>query len=760
MTFRNFVSASLRYCDLQDWEPAPYIRKSFQLSFVPQTAPLCICTPGFYELYVNGQRVTKGELAPYISNPDQVCFYDTYDIAPLLTQGENVLGVILGNGFANQCIESWNFSKASFRAPLSVALELQVCGEEKTLSIGTDESFRCSASPVLFDMYRYGMQYDARLEQPGWNAPGFDDSAWQTVRCVAAPKGALKSCQAQPVTVEHELSPKNIQRQQDFHYLHRSTAVDSEAMPETYVADGWVYDFGFSCAGVCRLKIRGHRGQKITLRHGEALRDGKFCLNSIYTFKEDYADYIHLFQTDTYILKGGEEEIFTPFFTYHGFRYVLVEGITPEQATEDLLTFVVFHSDIPRRAWFSCSDSTLNTLYDMGIRADLSNFHYFPTDCPHREKNGWTGDTSVSAPQLLLNFDCSQSFGVWMETIRYTQLTSGMLPAIIPTTGWGYAWGNGPTWDAAIINMPFYTLRYDGSIGLFRENAEMISRYLHYIAGRRDERGLVDCGLGDWSQPNPEQVRVDSLELTESCMVLDMARKSCLMFRQIGDEAESKYTSQLAQQMLCAIREHLIDETTMTAKGNCQAAQALALAMDIFTPEEYPIAYRRLLQMIEEKGRHAYCGMLGLRYLFHVLCQNGDADLAYEMIVREDEPSYGSMIKRGGTALFESAMANGVQESQNHHFLGDILQLFIRRFAGLDYNPELTDDTFVRIAPCIIDALDHAEASFASKWGMIQCGWKRENGKITLHAELPEGVHGMLCYDGQAYPLNAGVHQF
>ncbi len=760
MTFRNFISASTQYCDLNSWEPAPYIRKSFSLDFVPESAILSICTPGFYELFLNGQRITKGEMAPYISNPDQICYYDTYDVAGSLNVGENVLGIILGNGFANQCVDSWQFSAAPFRAPLSMALNLQVIGGGKSISIEADKDFKCHPSPVLFDMYRYGMHYDARLEQSGWCCPGFDDSQWRNVHRVPAPKGSICLCRAQPVTVQHELKPKSIQHQQDFYFLHRSSAPDSLPAPETYVADGWMYDFGYNCTGVCRLKIRGKKGQKITLRHGEALRNGKFNLNSIYTFQDDYYKYCQLMQADSYILKGGDEEIFAPFFTYHGFRYVLVEGITPEQATEDLLTYVVFNSDIPRRAWFSSSDATLNTLYDMGIRSDLSNFVYFPTDCPHREKNGWTGDTSVSAPHLLLNFDCSQSLRVWMDNIRRTQLDTGMLPAIVPTTGWGYEWGNGPTWDAVIVNIPYYAYRYDGDLTIFEENAPMISKYLRYIAGRRDDRGLVDCGLGDWSQPNPDQVRLDSLELTESCMVMDMARKSSLMFARIGDEAESKYTIDLADRIRNAIRAHLIDYTTMTAKGNCQTAQSLALAMDIFTPAEYPIAYRRLLEMIGEKDYHAYCGMLGVRYMFHVLCQNGDGSLAYRMIVRDDEPSYGSMIKRGGTALFECLMANGVQESQNHHFLGDILQLFIRRFAGLDYNPDLRDTAFVRINPCIIDELDHASAIFCCKYGEIQCGWKRENGKVSVDVVLPEGVRGILTLDGNEYAVSSGTHSY
>lgn len=781
MNWNHFISADFQYCDLKQWVNAPYIRKSFQVAFLPEKAEVTVCTTGFYELFLNGQKITKGEMAPYISNPDHICYYDTYDISTLLTEGENVIGVILGNGFANQCIDSWQFSKAPFRAPLCVAMKLTACGEGKNMTMETDETFKTHPSPVLFDMYRYGMHYDARLEVEDWCKPGFDDSHWQPVHYVKEPKGEKLLCKAQPVKAQYELAPRSIVRQEDFYYLHRSTAEDAQPMKETYVKEGWLYDFGVSRAGVCRLKITGEKGQKITLRHCETLRNGNFNLNSIYTFKENYHGYIHLFQTDTYILKGGEEEIFTPFFTYHGFRYVLVEGITEEQADKSLLTFVVMNSDIPRRAQFTCSDEILNTLYDMGVHADLSNFVYFPTDCPHREKNGWTGDAAVSASQLLLNFDCSESLRVWMENIRRTQLDSGMIPCIVPTSGWGYTWGNGPAWDWVIVNLPYYALKYDGRLDIIEENADMIYRYLTFISTTRDERGLVKWGLGDWCQPgwkNRSENILSPLEYTSSCVVYDMALKSRLMFTRIGRSKEAEYAGTLAEEMRSAIREHLVDKDNLTAAGACQTSQALGLALGIFTEEEYEGAYRRLIELIEEKDRHVYCGMIGLRYIFHVLFENGDGSLAYEMITREDEPSYGSMIKRGGTALFESLFTNGVQESQNHAFFGDILNLFISRLAGLIVNPDMDDKNKILVAPHIIPQVQHAEAFYDTDCGRVRVSWERlveNSGKqsmeqarrsvervsdeVVIVIEVPKGVHGELLWEEQYYVLQEGKNK-
>lgn len=718
MTNAKFISAAYEYCDTHNWVAAPYIRKNFHLDFVPSEAKFSIASSGFYELFVNGRKITKGELAPYISNPDHIVYEDVYDVSALLRKGENVIGIMLGNGFANQCVTSWGYSNASFRAPLCVAVCLVVQGEESKFILESDETFKAHPSPVLFDMYRWGIFYDARHEIENWCNPEYDDHLWENVHFVDGPKGEVKVCTADPIKDQYEMVPVSIKKQQDFYYLYESSKAEAKPFKETYVNEGWLYDFGKSRAGVCRLKIRGERGQKITLRHCETLRDGNFNLNSIYTVREDYADYIHLFQTDTYILKGGEEEIFTPFFTYHGFRYVLVEGITEEQASEELLTFVVMNSDIRKRASFESSDETLNKLYEMGVHADLSNFFYFPTDCPHREKNGWTGDAAVSAEQLLLTFDCSESLRVWMENIRYAQLDSGMLPGIVPTAGWGYHWGNGPRWDSVITEIPYYAWKYDGRTDLIEENAEMILKYLDYIKGRRDERGLVKCGLGDWCQPGSDNIHISSpLEFTDSCMVLEMAQKTSLMMRQIGKVEYAEKAEQLAQEMRIAIREYLLDKETMTAAGNCQTSQALGLYLGLFEDEEYPVAYQKLIQLIEAKDRHVDCGMIGLRCIFHVLFENGDGRLAYEMITREDEPSYGSMIKRGGTALFESLSANGVQESQNHHFFGDILNLFVTKLAGLVINPDMTDENQVFIKSHKIDEVEWVKASYETKKG-------------------------------------------
>ena len=750
----QFIKATDKYCSLAEHVPAPIFRKTFEVGSRVESAQLSVAVSGFYELYVNGENITSGFLAPYISNPDHVIYADSYDLAPYLHKGKNAVAVILGNGFANQDVTSWSFNTASCRGPLKLALEIQLDGESV---IESDESFRVAPSPILFDMYRYGVIYDAREEREGFSLPDFDDSEWGYAALTDAPLGEIIPTRHRPIRIREELAPVGIEHREDFYTLYYKSG---EPMTETYVREGWIYDFGVNTAGVCRLKIRGERGQKVTLRHAERLTDGRFDIGTTVTVKEDTHSTVGYLQTDVYYLKGGEEEIFLPPFTYHGFRYALVEGITEEQATPDLLTYAVFNTDVNKRSHFTSSDEVLNKLYAMTVNADLSNFHHFPTDCPHREKNGWTGDVAASCEQLLLSFACSSNLGAWLDSLRAAQLESGMLPGIAPTTGWGYAWGNGPFWDQAAVVVPYYVYKYDGDLALARENADMITRYLRYIAARRDERGLVAVGLGDWVQPGCVGRGFHApLVLTDSVTVYDVAAKSELLFDLLGRNEDKAFAQTLKDEMRGAIRDHLIDRDTATALGSCQTSQALLLYFDLFDEGDRERAYRRLTDIIEADGRHLTTGVIGLRYLFEVLIRGGDVDLAVELIRRPDEPSYGAMIERGATALCEALDVNGLNESENHHFLGDILRVFVSLIAGLRVNPTLESKDSLLFAPATPTALDFAEAEYDFGSGRARCGWERAGDKLRFYADVPAGISATFRYGDVSTALTEGHNE-
>lgn len=754
----TFIRASDTYTELDRPVCAPYIRRSFELPFVPEEATLVLATPGFYELYVNGQAVTKGYLAPYISNPSDMVCYDTYELSAHLCKGKNAITILLGNGFANQPVHHWAFADAEFRAPLCVAASLTAHGEGQSFTLSSDEHFKTHPSPLLFDAYRYGVIYDARLAIDGVFDANFDDTSWESCSIAVPPKGELVPCTAHPIRCIEEYRPVHIERKENFCYL-RTAFRGGEDIPSTHVDVGYLYDFGKSHAGVCCLRIKGKRGQTITLRHGERLTDdGHFTFNSIHTFRSTYAEYIHLFQTDVYTLKGDGEEIFIPPFTYHGYRYVLVEGITEEQATSDLLTSLFLSSDTPVRSSFSCSDERINTLYRMAHQADRSNFHYFPTDCPHREKNGWTGDASVSADHLLLSLDCADSLALWLCSMRHAQRPDGMLPGIVPTSGWGYAWGNGPAWDSACVTVPYAIYTYDGRTDVADACADMIDRYLHYIASRRDENGLIAVGLGDWCQPGNQTIGILSpLRLTDSATVYDIARKAAELMRVTGHTAKAAYADKLSEQMRDAIRRHLIDRDTLVAEGDCLTSQALLLSLGIFTAEEDAQAYRVLRSQIEREGRRLICGMIGLRHIFSVLCEHGDVDLALSMMLRKEAPSYGAMIERGATALCEALEENGVQESENHHFLGDILRIFTAYVAGLRID-RADRDTPIVFSPTPPTHMSYAQASYTTPHGTVRVRWEKTEDGLRASLHIPPQACVRVRYKATDRRLGEGEH--
>ena len=571
--------------------PAPYLRRAFEVKEACQ-GRLLIGALGFYELYLNGRRITKGALAPYISNPDDIVYYDSYELA--LQAGENVLGLWLGNGFQNNPGgHIWDFDKARFRGAPQVALRLTYTGPDGTeRTLESDDRFRTAPSPVLFDDYRFGEHYDARLELPGWNAPGFDDSGWQPALPAPMPRGEARLCEAEPIVVTDELRPVSI-------------------LPE---GDGYRYDFGKNCAGVCRLTIRGQAGQRVELLHGEYLEDGKLTVRNIW-FGDN-----PLVHRDVYICKGEGEETYTPSFTYHGFQYVLVTGITPEQATSDLLTYVVMNSDLKERGGFTCSDPTVNTLQELTRRSDLANFYYFPTDCPQREKNGWTADAALSSEHLLLNLSPETSYREWMRNICKAMDDRGALPGIVPTGGWGFHWGNGPAWDNVLLYLPYFVYLYRGDKTILEESAASILRYLHYLTTRVNEEGLIKIGLGDWCPParGSDQYKAP-LEFTDTVLSMDIAEKAAYIFGVLGMAPQQTFAASLAAQFRAAVRERLVDFSTMTAAGNCQTSQAMALFYGIFEPGERPAAFDRLLRLIEEQDGHMDTGVLGGRVIFHVL---------------------------------------------------------------------------------------------------------------------------------------------
>lgn len=713
----NFIIAYKEFNTKENRVPQPMFRRCFDVKDGLVSASLIIGSLGYYEAYINGENITKGEMAPYRSNPEHYVYFDKYEVGMMLKEGKNVLAAILGNGFQNSVVETWDFAELPWRSAPQMSFAIELKYDDDTVeTVVSDERTLWEKSPIIFNDFHCGECYDARLEQNGWNEIDFDDSAWKPSALMPAPKGEAKFCDAEPIVVRGEMKPISV------------TPCDG----------GYIYDFGENNAGLCRLTVKGEAGQKITTKYIEVLQDGK-----PYSYNIDFDGiYTRELQLDEYICKGGEVETHIPRFTYHGFQYVYVTGITREQATKDLLTYIVISSDLKQIGSFVCDNEIINKIQEATVRADISNFHYFPTDCPHREKNGWTADASLSAEQLLLNFTPENSYREWLLNVYKAMKPSGELPGIVPTATWGYEWGNGPGWDSVIVHLPYYTYIYRGCKKILEDVAQPLERYIGYLYSQLDERNLIAIGLGDWCQPGRTGGGYDTpLVVTDSIVSVDIARKAEFIFEELGMSEQKAYAETLANKLTASIREHLIKGGLV--EGSTQTGQAMALYYGIIEEKDKASAFAYLLDFIEEKQGHLYTGVLGARVIFRLLADNGYEDLAFNMIARTDFPSYGNWIVRGATTLWERFWAEDAPPySLNHHFWGDVSAWFYCYLGGIRFNPTGKDIQSTDIAPCFVSALNHVKARHCTPDGEIMTEWIRKGTNIELKIVVPSDMHG------------------
>ncbi len=749
---RAFISATRQISTLENRVPAPYFRKVITVNEDIIKAELSVCGLGFYRFWLNGTELTRGHMAPFISNPDKILDYDVYDLTDKLPIGKSVLGFQLGNG-TQDCFGGyvWDFEKAAWRSAPKLAVCLRLTGKDGTVTeIEADESFVCAPSPIISNDIRMGESYDARLEIPGWNLPEFDDCGWTPAISVEAPRGESVVCAANPIVKTRELTPITIRPNTELTFDKNDRKVK-----------GYLYDFGENCAGIVRLKIQGQPGQKIGMIFGEYVKeDGTFTVDNLRFIRPEYYDMPLYIQENEYTCKGGCIETWAPAFTYHGFRYALVWGITPEQATPALLTYEVMNTHLPEKGNFHCSDEILNKLQDMTRAATLANFFHIHTDCPHREKNGWTADAALSAEHTLLNFDAVPNYYEWMRHIRAAMDSIGRLPGIVPTAcRWGY--DVGPAWDQIVVTLPYLVYRFTGRKDIVEETLPELWRYVNFMISITDERGLTRDGLGDWCAPFGPRV---PLILTTTIVCKDFCEKAAFLFREMGRTAQANFCQQTAEGYRTAIRRHLIDWSTYTVIGcnsdtqGSQSSQAMAIYYNIFSEDEKPAAFRVLLNKIHEQNDHLDTGVLGGRVIFFVLSQFGHTDLAHKILVDPTYPSYGHWVARGETALCEDFNRPDQSiNSRNHHFWGSISAWFIQDICGIHFNPDANDIHHANIAPQFPEGLTHAEGYHDAPDGKIAVKWVRTGeNEIELTLSYPASMHGKIMLDKQWMDAQTG----
>jgi alpha-L-rhamnosidase len=704
-----------------NWEfpvlPAPLLRLEFKVEGAVRSARAMICGLGYYELYLNGQKVGDHVLNPVVTQFDQRVRYVTHSVEDCLQPGVNAVGVMLGNGWYNcSTPDVWHFDKASWRDYPKLLLQIEIVFKDgRKVTIGSGPQWKMADGPLRFDSLRNGETYDARLEREGWSCPGHDDSAWSPVAVGPGPGGLLEEQLAPPCKVMETLVPRTV------HEVKPGVAL---------------FDFGRNIAGWVRLRVKGAAGTEVCLRYGERLNaDGTIDQKHIGAYIKG-GDC----QTDRYILKGGGEEVWEPRFTYHGFQYVQVEGL-PGAPSLDHVQGRVVHTSFEQIGSFACSNEDLNRLQKCTLESYRGNFVGIPTDCPHREKNGWTGDAQLAAETGLMNFDAAPAYREWLETMADTQRPSGQFPGIVPSTGWGYNWGSGPAWDSAFILIPWYITLYTGDMHCIEQHYDAMKRYVDYCTSLATD-GIMSFGLGDWCHVDSKRMVTAELPVTAYYYTdaLLISRFAGLTNRPKDQRAYARLAAGIRE----AFNRKFYKGDGVYAGGE-QTAMGVALHYGLVEEGEKARVVARLAEAVVANQCRPDFGILGAKTVPRVLAENGHADLAYKLITQPEFPGWVHWLSQGATTLWEDW--NG-ESSRNHIMFGDISAWMYAFLAGIKPDPDAPGFKRFTVSPCFPEGLDWVKAEHATPRGRIKVAWKRNTRGISMDLSVPSGSIATLILPG------------
>ncbi len=706
-----------------DWrspvQPPPYFRKEFDFS--GGTAKAFVCGLGYFELWVNGKRAGDSVLDPVVSQYERHVRYLEFDLSPLLVSGRNTVGIVLGGGWYNcDTPDVWHFDKAPWRDYPKLIFELE--SEEKLL-LKSDSSWKCTKNgPLRFSSLRTGEQYDARLEMPGWNVSGFDDSGWKNAAVVPGP-GGIPVRQIQPSCRIVETFP-----------CVKMTPGDGVT----------ICDFGRSLSGNVRLKVRGPRGSSVRAVCSERVsKDGRAIdmsnINSCVVER--------LIQTYEYILAGkAGGETFEPQFSFSGFRYaeLLISGGAELVSAEAC----VIRTGFDRIGSFECSDPLLNRLYECTMNSYTGNFVGIPSDCPHREKNGWTGDAMLASDTGLFSFDAASAYAEWMQDFVDVQRADGQLPGIVPSGGWGFNWGSGPCWDSAFILIPWNVYLYTGDFSIVERNYGAMKRYVDYL-GTLAEQNIVSFGLGDWCPPDWKRMTSTSVTSTGYYYLDAVILAKCA--KKLGKTDDAAALEKLASEIRDSFNRKFCNGDGTFAKGELTAL-GCALYTGLCPDSERARTAAKLDELVRAKQYTADFGILGAKYVPRVLADSGYAESAFRIFRQEKFPGWIHWIQQGATTLWENWDGTA---SRFHIMYGDCAAWFMQYAAGIVPDESAPGFSRLTLKPCFPEELDSVKAEYRTPHGIVRSGWKRSHGKTVFEAESP--VPGILILpDGSRHPFEPG----
>ncbi len=753
--------------------PCPHLRREFVLGRPAARARLYVTALGMYECTLNGRAVGDDVFSPGWTDFHKRVRYRVYDVTDLLRQGPNVLGAILGDGFYCGHLEKRSRQLYGDRPKLLAQLEI-TAEDGSSQTIVSDGAWKVGYGPLLESDLIMGECYDARLEMPGWDRSGFDDSAWQAAREFADEGAAVVAMGGPPVRRMAELRP---------------------AGPPRRTARGlWIYDLGQNMVGRVRLRVAAKPGATIRLRFAEMLdADGELYTANLRTARA----------TDYYTCRGGGPEEWESRFTFHGFRYVELDGLAGEPG-RDAVTGIVLHSDTPAAGEFTCSDSLLNQLQHNIVWGQKGNFLDVPTDCPQRdERLGWMGDAQVFARTAAFNMDVCGFFAKWLQDIRDAQNADGSVPCLVPNSHLGGAWPDGgPAWSDATVICAWTMYLCYGDAGILEEHYDSLARYMAYLEassrdGLRAFEGSAVRGFGDWLALDGSGgcEGATPKDLIGTAFLAHSARLMVRIAQALGRGDDARRYEAIADRTCLAFQRNFITPAGRVV-GQTQTAYVLALHFGLIPDRLRPAVVDSLVDDIRRRGMHLATGFVGTPYLLSVLSANGRTDVAYALLHQTSCPSWLYAVTQGATTIWERwdgwTSDKGFQSpgmnSFNHYAFGAVGEWLYATAAGIDADPDRPGYCHVILRPRPGGLLTHAAAALAGPYGRIESRWRLDDGRFewnvavppnsvaTAHvpaadgaevmegdgpAEAAEGVKFLRVEDGaRVYALGSGRYRF
>jgi alpha-L-rhamnosidase len=712
--------------------PAPYLRKEVRLRAGIRRATAHATALGLYELRVNGRRVSDW-FAPGWTDYDKRLQVQAYEIGDLLREGGNVFGVILGEGWYSGTV-GFLGDKVYGERPffmMQVHVEYEDGSTERFV---TDESWKVSAGPIRYSDIIKGEEYDARLEQDGWDRPGFDDADWESPDVRPGYNGLLTATIEPPVRITKTMRPIGM----------RKTGQGT-----------YIYDMGQNMVGWTEVRVRGERGVRVTLSHAEVLNpDGSLYLDNLR----------RAVQQDHYILRGEGEERYEPHFTFHGFRYVELIGY-PGEPDLDTIVGKVVHSDTPPAGTIETDNGMVNKLFSNIYWGQRGNFLSVPTDCPQRdERLGWTGDAQIFARTASYNMDVSRFFTKYVQDMVDCQQPSGAFTDVAPDAGWirhkmwntrlnWYAPDNAGWGDAGVI-IPWTLYLMYGDTRILETHYDAMARWVAYLKASSD--GLIRpdyANYGDWLSIDADTPK----DVLATAYFAYSARLMGRIAEVLGRRDDQARHEELHRQIAAAFRAAFVDEDGRI-KGDTQTVYVLALQFGLLTEDLRARAVEHLAADIERRGWRLSTGFLGVGYLLPALTDAGRPDVAYRLLLQEKFPSWMYSIKHGATTIWERwdgwTEERGFQDpsmnSFNHYSLGSVGEWMYRYMAGIEADPAHPGFARAIIRPRPGGPICKVRAAYESLRGTIRVEWNRgEDGAFRLKAEIPANAEAIVEVPGR-----------